>query len=530
MTADFEGNPASVPAWLAALDRPAVYPHAVREISLIETHLSWVFLTGDWAYKLKKPLRFSFVDFSTIDKRHAACLEELRLNRRTAAALYDQVVPLVQTEAGPRFGGRGEILEYAVRMRQFPQADILLNVAKDGRLTEATIEALSRSIATLHRQAGVVSRESGYGVSEVIRKETGDCLDELARSPLTTDGSDLLTRVRSWAETEGERLDSYFAMRHRGGFVRECHGDLHLGNIVLVDGVPVPFDCIEFNPELRFTDVFNDVAFVTMDLHVLKFSGFAWQFLNGWLEETGDFGGLLAWRYYQVYRALVRAKVAAIRLAQGGSATESLSHQDEVHRYLALASDLSRPTQPALILMHGVSGSGKSTEARRISTALGGVRIRSDVERKRLFGVWPPEPSMHPPDDLYSPEATSRTYDHLLALTEQLLGEGFLVVVDAAFLRANDRLRFQQLAHRLRCPWTIAVCEAADDVLEVRVKARQAAAVDPSDATVSVLNIQRQARDKLTDDECARTVRFRTDERASWLVNLGELRRLTMVE
>ncbi len=530
MTQALHVDATCTPEWLAALHRPTAYSHAVREITLLETHLSWVLLTGDWAYKLKKPLRFSFVDFSTIDKRHAACLEELRLNRRTAAVLYDQVVPLVETEAGPRFGSTGKVLEYAVRMRQFPQADILLNVAKSGRLTETMVVALSRSIAALHRQASVVAQESGFGISAVIRREMSDCLEELAHSGLCAGATAFLTQVRTWADAEGERLEPHFAMRRRDGFVRECHGDLHLGNIVLVDGAPVPFDCIEFNPELRFTDVVNDVAFVTMDLHSLEFSRLAWQFLNGWLEESGDFGGLIGFRYYQVYRALVRAKVAAIRLSQGGGATESLNHQDEVRRYLALAADLSRPTQPALILMHGVSGSGKSTVARRISGELAGIRIRSDVERKRLFGAWPPEPGVHPPDDLYSPQATSRTYEHLLAVTERLLGEGFLVIVDAAFLREYDRLRFRQLARRLQCPWIIACCEADDRVLEERVNARQAAGGDPSDATVAVLIAQRQSSDRLTDDEDARTVRFRTDQCDSWSRKLDELRRLTLGE
>jgi len=495
------------PFWLEALHRPEAYPHPVEEIRLIETHLSRVFLTGRWAYKFKKPIALPFVDFSTLEKRKACCEEELRLNRRTVPGLYDAVVTLVRTETGVRFAKEGEAIEYAVRMRQFPQSDVLLAIADEGRLTSTHIDELAASIAAMH-SAAAASPDSSFGTPETVRRYTEGCLPPVAAA-ITTDQTDLLEAIGRWVRDEAARLDSHFLERRSAGCIRECHGDLHLGNIVLVDGVPQPFDCIEFNAELRFIDVISDLAFVVMDLIDHQRPEFAWQLLNGWLDRTGDFKGLAALRYYSVYRALVRAKVAAIRLKQPGlTPQDTASARSQLASYLDLAQRLSALAPGHLVLMHGLSGSGKSFVGRSLALRIGAVCLRSDVERKRSR-------SEHEPAS-YSDAAISGTYDRLLAIAETVLQQGHSVLVDATFLKQCHRSRFEALARNNNAPWTIIACEAPQPVLEERVRSRHSQGGDPSEATVEVVRSQCGVIEPLTSEEQARAIRCDTSSEIDW--------------
>lgn len=501
------------PPWLEALSRPEAYPHPAGPITLLQTHISWVFLTGDWAYKLKKPVQFNFLDFSTLEKRHAACQEELRLNRRTAPSIYDSVVPLVRTAGGPRWNGEGETLEYAVRMRQFPQSDLLLERMQSGSLTVDHVEALGIAVARLHQLAGVAGRATNFGSPAVTHRAVTDCFAVL-------DGSDfrgVIADLRSWTDAEALRLGPHFEARRQAGFIRECHGDLHLGNLVLIDGVPTLFDALEFNEELRWIDVVSDLAFLVMDLHDHGAPAFAWQVLNTWLEQTGDFAGLAALRYFLVYRAIVRAKVAALRLGQRSLPEAERSKQAaNVESYLALAKRFSSRETPALVLMHGLSGSGKTHAARSLTRERGGIHCRSDVERKRLLGAWPPERVADvSPSVLYSAEATARTYDRLLEVAAAVLDSGHTVYVDAAFLRASDRRRFADLARSRGAAFRIVSCTAPSAVLESRVRNRLAERRDASDATLDVLRDQRQTSEPLSDEERRVTVEWDSDSARS---------------
>ncbi|QDT55530.1 Phosphotransferase enzyme family protein [Caulifigura coniformis] len=494
------------PSWLEALHRPDAYPHPTAAIRLVETHLSWVVLTGDWAYKLKKPIALGFVDFSTLDKRKACCEEELRLNRRTVPGIYDDVVTLVQTGSGPRFDKQGDVLEYAVRMHQFPQSDVLLSITDSGRLTPSQIEQLAHSIAAMHASAAVAPENSPFGKPATVRRYTEGCLPPVAAA-ISPDQAPKLDSLTRWVQEEATRLDQHFADRRQAGFIRECHGDLHLGNIVLVDGVPQPFDCIEFNAELRFIDVVSDLAFIFMDLVDHERPGSAWQLLNGWLTTTGDFSGLAALRYYVVYRALVRAKVAAIRLTQAGLTPNDIADTRKLLAgYLELADRQSRTTGHGLILMHGLSGSGKSCVARTLSLELGAVCIRSDVERKRNLA----SRATAGVSELYSGAAISDVYRRMLDPAAAILRAGLPVIVDATFLEMSHRLQFQRLADELGVPWALVTCEAPESVLEQRVQKRRSEGGDPSDATLEVLRLQRSSAAPLSATEIPRTHRCET--------------------
>lgn len=484
------------PSWLPALHQSQAYPHAVGNIELVETHLSWVFLTGQLAYKLKKPIALGFVDFSTLEKREAACREELRLNRRTVPGIYEEVVTLVDTETGPRFGVEGPVFEYAVRMRQFPQSDVLLAIAESGGLTATHIEHLAKSIAAMHEAADVAPADSAFGRPATVRRVTEACLPLIAPS-IGDDQTQQLEDISGWVRDEGTRLESHFVARRSNGFIRECHGDLHLGNIVLVDGIPQPFDCLEFNAELRFIDVISDLAFLVMDLLDHGLPEVAWQVLNGWLDQTGDFAGLAALQYYEVYRALVRAKVAAVRLTQPGLTKEDLAKsRSALGSYLDLASRLSERGEGGLVLMHGFSGSGKSVVGRQLACQIGAVCLRSDRERKRSQSA-----DGSPRADRYSEAAIADTYGRLLQTAETLLRQGHTVLVDATFLKQTHRRQFYDLAKSTGVPWLIVSCEAPQPVLEDRIQHRQSQGHDPSEATLEVLRSQRSLADPLTGFE-----------------------------
>jgi aminoglycoside phosphotransferase family enzyme/gluconate kinase len=502
------------PALVAALREPARYPHPVAQVELIETHISWVLLAGDFAYKLKKPVDLGFLDFSTLAARKRCCEEELRLNRRTAPALYLEVVPIGGTPDDPRPGALPAI-EYAVKMRRFDQAGLLDRVAKRGALTPALVDALAAAIADFHARVERAPAASEWGAPEHVLAfceqnfETLETMEPLAGSPADFEH---LERLLTWTRREFSARRERFVERKHGGFVRECHGDLHLGNIALVDGAPVAFDCIEFNPGLRWIDVQSEIAFLVMDLLDHRLAAAAWRCLDRYLGATGDYEGLAVLRFYLVYRALVRAKVAALRAGQSGlDAAARERVVAESRAYFELARRLADAARPAIVLMHGLSGSGKTTVAQGLLEHLGAVRVRSDVERKRLHGLDArARTGAGLESGLYSSEATRRTYERLAEAARAIVDGGFTAIVDAASLRLADRAAFRRLARDLGVPFAIATCEAPRTALRERVAARERAGADASDATTAVLERQFATQEPLGAEERAEAVVFDT--------------------
>lgn len=485
---------------IAGLLRAEAYPHPAPAPRLIETHISWVILAGDYAYKLKKPLDLGFLDFSTLDKRRACCEAEIRLNRRLAPDIYLDIVPVTGGMDAPRFGGEGPVLEWAVRMRAFP-ADATLD--REAQVTAEQIDAIADRVAGFHGAIEIAPANSAHGLPEMVRAPITANFEHLRAllPPPAGKGGTLLDRLEAWSLAEGERLAAHFAARKAGGYIRECHGDLHLGNIAWVEKQPLIFDAIEFNADLRFIDVINEIAFLTMDLRHRGRPDLAWRGLNRYLEHTGDYQGLAALPYYQVYRATVRAKVAAILATQ--RAGQSEIDFGECLDYLKLADRLAHDRHPALILMHGVSGSGKTWYSQQMLERLGAVRLRSDVERKRLFGLSALEPSNGVPGGIYSREAGERTLARLLALARALLTYGFVVIVDATFIRRDWREPFAALAGELGLPWRIAAAEASPEILRERVARRAAESRDASEAGQEVLEAQLGAVEPFTAGELA---------------------------
>lgn len=485
---------------IQALMRARAYPHPVTGPVLVETHISWVLLTGRYAYKLKKPVNLGFLDFSSLELRHRACLDELRLNRRFAPEIYLDVVPISGPVDAPVIGGAGPVIEYAVKMREFPQAAQLDRLLAAGQLAPADIEALAASIAGFHQAAPRASADGPYASPEAIRKSAHDNLARLL--PRTeTRTHERLESLARWTKARGESLSDLMMARRRAGFVRELHGDLHLGNVARIGARMLPFDCIEFSAELRWIDVISDLAFLTMDLHFRGRGDLAYLALNRYLEITGDYAGVRLLRYFEVYRALVRAKVALIR----GDSTAGEVHASqarELEGYVRLAEQRCRSEGPAMILMHGMSGSGKTWLSDRLMSSMPAVRVRSDLERKRLHGMAADAASGSPvAGGLYAPAESARTYDHLAEAATSILHGGENVIVDAAFLRRADRLRFRNLALTLDVPYVIASCHASVAELERRIAERSRAATDPSEADRAVLDHQLDTAEPLTEDE-----------------------------
>ncbi len=486
---------------IAALLDPAAYDHPVERVDCLETHISWILLTGTLAYKIKKPVNLGFVDFSTPERRRWFCQEEIRLNRRLAPDLYLGLSPIHGPPERAAFHGSGPILELAVRMRQFPQSALLGAVLEHQGLSEAQLERLADDLAAFHAAAAVASPEDPYGAPELVKAPAMANLEVLGACGLVPEAD--VAALRHWTDDQFESLRPSFVGRRSQGRIRECHGDLHLGNMLLEGERLRVFDCLEFSPQLRWIDVISDLAFLAMDLEHRHRPDLGAVLLNRWLGRCGDYAGLLTWRWYRVYRSLVRAKVCALRLDQQSlDAEASLTLQHDLERYLQGASRATATPAPALVITHGVSGSGKSHRARQLCRRQGWIQLRSDVERKRLFGTWGQgsAPPLH--GDPYRPEVSAMLYDqHLPEQAEHILAAGLTVVVDATFLRRDQRRRMEALARKRGVPYLILACVSSQDQARRRLLERQALGGDPSDADGAVLEAQFRAVEPLDGHE-----------------------------
>ena len=462
----------------------------------IDTHISTVLLAGEVAYKLKKPLDLGFLDFSTLESRRRACNEELRLNRRLAPHIYQAVCAVTGSIDRPRIDGTGPVIDWAVRMRRF-DPDAILS-AMMARLNTGLIDSLATQVARFHAAADICGPQQPFGRPDTVYEPMRQNLAQI-KSCVPDFGSDV-DRLGMWTAGQFDRLTGLLGDRHALGHIRECHGDLHLGNVALIDESPVIFDAIEFNPGLRWIDTLSDIAFMSMDLQERGRSDLAYRFLDRYLQETGDYEGLPLLRFYEVYRALVRAKIAAIRTTQADlPAAEIQQVVLELRGYISFAKALCAPMRGAVVITHGVSGSGKSHIAGGLVDFLPAVRLRSDVERKRMLGIDPAADAAG--RDAYAPGVTAKTYMRLEALARLVASAGYVAVVDATFLHVTQREAFRQMAGSIGVAFAIVDCDAPLDVLRERILARSGREGNVSDADLAVLESQMGSREPLSDDE-----------------------------
>jgi uncharacterized protein len=493
---------------------PSAFLHPVVRIEVQATHISWIVLTGPFAYKIKKNVRFDFLDASTLERRRDLCEEELRLNRRLAADIYLEVVPITRETRGLRVGGQGRVVEYAVRMKQFDAAQELSALLAQGTVSGEEFVDLALRLAEFHQQVPVALARGDFPhtqqLYEAVLANLATLLSHLGAQTLLREMGRLVDWTRDYLRDSLGGLRS----REQRGAIRECHGDLHARNIVRWKGRLVPFDCLEFDPKLRWIDVMNDIAFLVMDLTAHDRSDLAFTLLNAYVERTGDYEGLRYLGFYAVYRALVRAMVDSLGAEQLPAQRAEL-HARLRSRIKAAWGYVDRP-RAALIIMHGQSGSGKSWLSEQLIAPLAAVRIRSDVERKRIAGI---ALDSNPGDfgqGIYNPEMTRRTYARLLECAESCLRGGINTIVDAAFLTRSDRQSFHELAAQEGLPFTIMACQADHPTLVRRLAERRRQCADPSDADVTILAQQPQITDPLDEQERASTLLIdTTDPRAS---------------
>lgn len=477
------------------------FDHSVDDIALIETHISWVILTGAFAYKIKKPVDFGFLDFSTLDKRLFSCQEELRLNRRTSDRLYLDVVPVCEQQGRLRVGGAGSTVEYAVKMRQFDPHATLLDLLQDNTPAPQEFIRLGYDIGAFHLKAEAATGGMNWGDHQAVADPVVENFSQINERVPAPDRP-LVAKLQADAKAALADLKPVFKKRKQAGYVRELHGDLHTGNIARIDGQWVPFDCIEFNPNLRWIDTASDIAFLVMDL---QYRGFAQQancLLNAYLEYTGDYPALRVLPFYLAYRAMVRAKVTLLRWQQEGDTQERESSLAIFRGYLHYCENLKIRPKPWIALTMGVSGSGKSTIARELAGATGAIHIRSDAVRKRQFGMTPD--ARTPADQknqVYSAQASRQTFATMLQLADELLKQGFPVILDATFIRSSTRAPFLQLAAERGVRLAILCCTAPEHVLEDRIKARARQGKDPSEADIEVMRSQLQHVEPLSVEE-----------------------------
>jgi aminoglycoside phosphotransferase family enzyme/predicted kinase len=483
-------SPSDQTRLVAALADPARFGQDCTRVTHLETHISHVFLTGKFAYKIKKPVDLGFLDFTTLDRRRFCCEEEVRLNGRLV-------------------NGAGVPVEYAVRMREFAQETLASRMLAGGTLTAAHIDALAAEVAAFHGRIDVASPDSVFGTAETVLRVAMQNFDQIR--PLLTEATDQATLAteHAWTLAEHAARHDAFRRRHDAGFVRECHGDLHLGNIAVLDGEATVFDCIEFNAELRWIDVMSEVAFTVMDLEDRGRPDYGHRFLNDYLERTGDYAGLAVFRFYLAYRAMVRAKVACLRGSQlvPGEAKTALA--TEYRGYVDLARRYAQPPRPGMVVTHGFSGCGKTTLTQSLLELCGAIRIRTDVERKRLHGMTAGARSGSALDaGLYTSDATERTYRQALALAEEIAAAGRIAIVDGTFLKRWQRDLFRERTASLGIPFVLIDFTATEPTLRARVAERAVQGTDASEADLAVLEHQLRTREALGPDELPGVVRY----------------------
>jgi aminoglycoside phosphotransferase family enzyme/predicted kinase len=478
-------------------------------VEMVETHISWILLTGKYVYKIKKPVDLGFVDFSSLEKREFFCHEELRLNRRLAKDIYLDVVAITGSTERPDINGKGPTIEYAVKMVQFDRERELDKMVLSKVNLSKIFQQFSKTLAEFHETSLVADTRSPFASPEGLGARSLDNFDTILAQFPGYDIENRIASLRHWTVNSLHRNTTRFNQRKDNGRIRECHGDLHLGNLVIIGDEIVAFDCLEFNEDFRWIDVASELAFLLMDLDANSRQADANAVLNWYLEYSGDYELIPLLQHYMVYRAMVRAKVSCLTENETSLASD---HDPGLEKYLALAEFLvGGGDKPRIIITHGLSGCGKTWIGDRLLELSRFVRIRSDVVRKQLHGLIPDGNSnSETGGGIYTSEASSRVYSRLRELAEMMVSAGYTVLVDATFLRKPDRQRLAKTAEKLNFPYTILSLTAPYTVLASRINRRQKAGNDASEAGLDVLHKQIEFAEELDPDEQGRTIHIDT--------------------
>lgn len=496
---------AITPHILEYLREPSVYPVNTRTVELIQTHISWLFLTDTHVFKIKKPVNFGFLDFSTLDLRRFYCLEELRLNRRLCPDMYEQVIALRETGVGVSFTGDGKVIEYAVMMKRLPADRMLDRLVDSGRISAAEIRTVAAEISRFHSTAATSPHISEFGSLEQILSNWRENFEQAAPFQTSTLPPQVSSTIRSYVETFAASHRPLFAKRVDNGYIRECDGDIHLGNICLLNGKAYIFDCIEFNERFRNSDTAADISFLLMDLEYYRRPDLADEALAAYIAASGDTECAQLITFYKVYRAFVRGKVESLQLLDAGIGPEArVAAEKRAIGYFRLAQRycLRCNLPPTLFITCGTMGCGKSTLAGQLAFELGLKTYNSDIERKKLAGL-PPESAAQVAFGvgLYSSEMSELTYRQLERLAGDELACGRSVLIDAGFGTATGRASFARLAasHGARFAILFVRCDPGEQ--ERRLRERSSRGVSVSDGRVELLGQQESFFEPPDDSE-----------------------------
>ena len=486
-----------IPNLIQELQNPNSYPHSVQTpIKVIQTHISVIFLTGDYAYKIKKPVNFGFLDYSTLEKRQYFLNQELTMNQAIAPDLYLDILPITIKNNQVKIGEEGEIIDYILKMNQFPQNCLFINLFQAGKLEKNDLEELGKIVSQFHQKTRTDDYIRSFGNIEVIKKSIDENYQRTEKYINIAQTQQQYNETKEFTDNYFKLKQEQFKQRQKEDKIRECHGDLHLKNICLWNNKIQLFDRIEFNEEFRYVDVMFDVAFTVMDLEARKRRDLSNIFLNTYLENTGDWEGLQVLPLYLSRQAYVRAKVTSMLLDDPNITEQDHNNAlQDAKNYYHLAWQYTQQHQGQIIMMSGLSGSGKTTVAKYLSQQINAILIRSDALRKHLANI---PLNQIGTDDIYTPEMNKKTYSYLIKLGKMVAKQGFNVILDAKFDRHIWREPLIKIAQTDNIPLTILFCYAPLDILSDRLSQRKG---DISDATASLLQQQQENNEDFNEEE-----------------------------
>ncbi|MGZ3593535.1 MAG: bifunctional aminoglycoside phosphotransferase/ATP-binding protein [Syntrophales bacterium] len=508
------------PNLLHAMFRPEFYPHRPEHIELIQTHISYVFLAGDYVYKVKKSVNFDFLDFTTIERRRFYCNEELRLNRRLAPQIYLDVLEIGEDAEGNIVLGKGErVIDYAVLMKKLPQDRMLQKVLQRGEADLPIMNAVARKLSDFHTHAATGGNIDEIGGVETIHRNHDENFEETRDYINITIPEHQYRFIKYYAYDFMDRHQALLVKRVQDHKIRDCHGDLHLEHICIMDsgtrlegeGVPenyympddiVIFDCIEFNERFRYEDVASEVAFLSMDLDYNGYPDYADAFVSAYMRHADDREIGRLQNFYKCYYAYVRGKVTSFRLGDS-SASQDLREEEIItaSRYFDLAYTYSaRLEKPTLIIMAGLTGTGKSVRANSIAPRIGAEVIRTDILRKEMLHMQPSERHTEAfGTGIYRDEVTRKTYDRAIELASEKLTEGKSVIIDASYKSSADRQEALATAERLKADFFIIECICPENIVKERLDLRMSDKRESSDGRWEIYLAQKETFERITE-------------------------------
>lgn len=483
---------------IKALLEPGIYPHKTSQIELVQTQMSLVFLTGDYAYKVKKPVNLGYLDYTTLEKRRYFCYQEMELNRRLSPEVYLEVLPVTIDNSYIALAGRGEVIDYAIKMQQLPMEKTLEQLLPQGKVNQEMLRQVANKMAFFHEHANTSTDIDQYGMPAAILVNTDENKLQTEKYRGITISIHEFQRINEFNQRFISSYRELLLLRVNKGRIRDCHGDLHAAHVCFTDGIVI-FDCIEFNDRFRYCDVASEIAFLAMDIERFGRTDLSKVFVEAYIHFSKDKELLLLLDFYKCYRAYVRGKVESFKFDDSLMPRQDREKAQEAARnYFHLAYRYSRG-KPIVIIMSGLVGTGKTTVAWALAEETGFKIISSDITRKELLHI--PLTERHHDEfgtGIYSPEFTSRTYDRMFKFAENHLEDGQSVILDASFKRRKERKTAEELAKKYDADFLIIECVISEEEIRQRLEQRmQGASI--SDGRWEIFETQKADFDKITE-------------------------------